>query len=131
MLPRCRSKPTSFYNAWRSHRADRYALAQLRGARTVGLSVLDTRVDGTDLSFKILISNEIDDQAGVEILGKIDDVSVLPYDPKTLELSEEQRGAHIILPPFRSSHRALPLLGRLSNLQMVQLLSAGVDEWIG
>lgn len=83
------------------------------------------------LPFKILVSNETDDQAGIELLSQIDDVETLPYDPNTLELTEEQYGADILLPPFRGSHRALPLLNRLPDLRMVQLLSAGVDEWIG
>ncbi|MFD1044215.1 NAD(P)-dependent oxidoreductase [Kibdelosporangium lantanae] len=83
------------------------------------------------MTLSILVSNETDDQAGIQLLGKIEGVNVLPYDPNTLELTEEQRGAQIMMPPFRGSHRALPLLGQLENLQMVQLLSAGADEWIG
>lgn len=80
---------------------------------------------------KVLASNEVDDQVGLELLGEIGGVQVLPYDPNTLDLSDEQLAAGILLPPYRGSHRALPLLDRLPALQMVQLLSAGVDEWAG
>ncbi len=61
----------------------------------------------------------------------ISGVQVVPYDPNTLDLSDEQLSADILLPPYRSSHRALPLLDRLPALRMVQLLSAGIDEWAG
>jgi phosphoglycerate dehydrogenase-like enzyme len=83
------------------------------------------------LPIKILVSNETDDQAGIALLSQIDNVATLPYDPNTLELTDEQLGTDVLLPPFRGSHRALPLLKRLPDLRMVQLLSAGVDEWIG
>lgn len=34
-----------------------------------------------------------------------------------------------MIPPYRGSHRPIPLLQQLPKLRMVQLLSAGVDEW--
>jgi phosphoglycerate dehydrogenase-like enzyme len=37
----------------------------------------------------------------------------------------------VLIPPYRSSHRPLPLLKQLPQLRMVQLLSAGADEWSG
>ncbi|MCE7009340.1 phosphoglycerate dehydrogenase [Kibdelosporangium philippinense] len=83
------------------------------------------------MSITVLVSNETDDRVGVERLEQIDGVEVLTYDPNTLDLTAEQRAAHILMPPFRGSHRALPLLNRLPELRMVQLLSAGVDEWSG
>lgn len=35
----------------------------------------------------------------------------------------------MLIPPYRSSHRPIPLLQQLPNLRMVQLLTAGADEW--
>jgi phosphoglycerate dehydrogenase-like enzyme len=83
------------------------------------------------LPVKILVSVETDDQAGLEPLSRINGAEVLPYDPAQPDLSDEQRAADILIPPYRSTHRGLPLLDQLPNLRMVQLLSAGVDEWIG
>nr|WP_042182575.1 NAD(P)-dependent oxidoreductase [Kibdelosporangium sp. MJ126-NF4]CEL15078.1 D-3-phosphoglycerate dehydrogenase [Kibdelosporangium sp. MJ126-NF4]CTQ93328.1 D-3-phosphoglycerate dehydrogenase (EC 1.1.1.95) [Kibdelosporangium sp. MJ126-NF4] len=81
---------------------------------------------------KILASNETDDQVGLRLLGSIGNVEVLPYNPNELdELTVDQYTADILLPPYRGSHRALPLLDKLPKLRMVQLLSAGVDEWAG
>ncbi|MBP2340210.1 phosphoglycerate dehydrogenase-like enzyme [Saccharothrix coeruleofusca] len=58
-------------------------------------------------------------------------LEVLTYDPNEPNLSSTQRAAEVLIPPYRSSHRPIPLLRQLSDLRMVQLLSAGVDEWIG
>jgi phosphoglycerate dehydrogenase-like enzyme len=79
----------------------------------------------------ILVSNETDDQVGHELLSRIPGVTVVPYDPNSTELTDRQRTANVLLPPYRSSHRPIPLLKQLPDLQMVQLLSAGVDEWAG
>jgi phosphoglycerate dehydrogenase-like enzyme len=80
---------------------------------------------------KILVSNESDDQVGRDLLGRIDGVEVLPYDPNSSQLTDEQRAADVLIPPYRSSHRPIQLLGQLPGLRMVQLLSAGADEWAG
>jgi phosphoglycerate dehydrogenase-like enzyme len=58
-------------------------------------------------------------------------MQVLTYDPNDSNLDGTQRAAEILIPPYRSSHRPIPLLQQLPALRMVQLLSAGVDEWIG
>ncbi|MEV4604905.1 NAD(P)-dependent oxidoreductase [Amycolatopsis sp. NPDC049253] len=78
---------------------------------------------------KVLISGEADDEVGHEILSQVDGVQVIEYDPNTEHLSGEQRGANVLLPPYRSSHRPIRLLSELPDLRMVQLLSAGADEW--
>lgn len=54
----------------------------------------------------------------------------LPYDPNIAQLTDEQRTATILIPPYRGTHRGLPLLAQRPKLRMVQLLSAGADEWI-
>ncbi len=80
--------------------------------------------------FRVLVSCESDDQIGQEILVTVPGLEVLTYDPNEPQLSDAQRAAEILVPPYRSSHRPIPLIRQLSALRMVQLLSAGVDEWI-
>ncbi|WP_225439921.1 NAD(P)-dependent oxidoreductase [Amycolatopsis eburnea] len=78
---------------------------------------------------KILVSDETDDVVGRDILGGLPGVEVLTYDPNVAELTSRQSDAAVLLPPYRSSHRPIPLLAQLGSLRMVQLLSAGADEW--
>ncbi|MEU4801220.1 NAD(P)-dependent oxidoreductase [Actinosynnema sp. NPDC023587] len=79
----------------------------------------------------VLVSIESDDRVGREILGQLPGVEVLPYDPAPARLNDMQRNAQILIPPYRGSHRPIPLVDQLPSLRMVQLLSAGVDEWAG
>jgi phosphoglycerate dehydrogenase-like enzyme len=79
---------------------------------------------------RILVSNEADDQVGVELLSRIDGADVVTYDPNE-PLPPENRHAEVLIPPYRSSHRPIPLLKQIRGLRMVQLLSAGADEWAG
>ncbi|MGM1064199.1 NAD(P)-dependent oxidoreductase [Saccharothrix sp. Mg75] len=78
---------------------------------------------------RVLVSNEPDDEVGVEKLSSLDGIEVCTYDPNVSELTDRQRESEILIPPYRSSHRPIRLLEQLPNLRMVQLLSAGVDEW--
>jgi phosphoglycerate dehydrogenase-like enzyme len=77
----------------------------------------------------VLVNHEADDQVGRRLLAESPDVHVLPYDPTTERLTSEQRAAEVLIPPYRGSHRPLGLLAQLPALRMVQLLSAGADEW--
>jgi phosphoglycerate dehydrogenase-like enzyme len=79
---------------------------------------------------QILVSNESDDRVGVELLSRIKGAEVVTYDPNK-PLPQEHCGAEVLIPPYRSSHRPIPLLKQLPKLRMVQLLSAGADEWAG
>ncbi|GAA1983211.1 NAD(P)-dependent oxidoreductase [Amycolatopsis minnesotensis] len=78
---------------------------------------------------QVLVSQETDDQVGAQILGGVDGVEVVLYDPNTDQLDERQRGADVLVPPYRSSHRPKRLFVQLEKPRMVQLLSAGLDEW--
>jgi phosphoglycerate dehydrogenase-like enzyme len=82
------------------------------------------------MNVQVLVSQETDDQVGVELVSQIDEVQVLTYDPNE-QLSSEKCNADVLIPPYRSSHRPIPLLKQLTSLRMVQLLSAGADEWSG
>ncbi|WP_245572514.1 NAD(P)-dependent oxidoreductase [Actinokineospora enzanensis] len=80
-------------------------------------------------NLRVLVSSEPDDAVGRELLSQLSGVRVIAYDPNADELNNDQAAADVLIPPYRSSHRPIKLLGYLSNLRMVQLLSAGVDEW--
>jgi phosphoglycerate dehydrogenase-like enzyme len=80
-------------------------------------------------ALRVLVSNEEDDEVGVRLLGQAPGLDAILYDPNAGELSDQQRVAEVLIPPYRSSHRPIPLLKQLPNLRLVQLLSAGVDEW--
>jgi phosphoglycerate dehydrogenase-like enzyme len=76
----------------------------------------------------VLVSREEDDEIGAELVGQIPGVEVVRYDPN-VDLPTEARDAQILIPPYRSSHRPIPLLAQLPDLRHVQLLTAGADEW--
>jgi phosphoglycerate dehydrogenase-like enzyme len=80
---------------------------------------------------QVLVSTEPDDGVGREILSTIPDVEVVGYDPNEARLSSSQQAAAVLIPPYRGSHRPIQLLQQLPELRMVQLLTAGVDEWAG
>lgn len=50
------------------------------------------------------------------------------HDPDQ-PLPPEKCAAEVLIPLYSRSHRPIPLLKQLPNLGMVQLLSAGSDEW--
>jgi phosphoglycerate dehydrogenase-like enzyme len=79
---------------------------------------------------RVLVSREEDDEVGARIVGALPDVEVVRYDPNE-DLPTAARDAAVLIPPYRSSHRPIPLLRQLPDLGHVQLLSAGADEWAG
>lgn len=78
---------------------------------------------------RILVSSEADDTEGYGYLNAVPGLEIVEYDPNDLALSDSQRSVQLLMPPFRGSHRPLGLIESLPDLRMVQLLSAGVDEW--
>jgi phosphoglycerate dehydrogenase-like enzyme len=78
---------------------------------------------------KVLVSHEPDDQVGRQLLAELSGLEVLSYDPTADRLTGEQQAADVLVPPYRGSHRPLGLLAQLPAPRMVQLLSAGADEW--
>lgn len=78
---------------------------------------------------RVLVSHEPDDAVGRQLLAEVPAVEVLPYDPTAGGLSPTQQAADVLIPPYRGSYRPRDLLKQLSALRMVQLLSAGADEW--
>ncbi|UKD50731.1 phosphoglycerate dehydrogenase (plasmid) [Amycolatopsis sp. FU40] len=80
---------------------------------------------------KALVSQETHDEIGRRLLAAVPGIEVLPYDPAAAELTPEQRTAEVLVPPYSRSHRPRRLVPQLPELRMVQLLSAGADEWQG
>ncbi len=78
---------------------------------------------------KVLVSVETDDLVGHQLFGQLESVEVVPYDPAATELDDNQRLAEIFVPPYRGTPRPMPLMAQMPRLKMVQLLSAGTDEW--
>jgi phosphoglycerate dehydrogenase-like enzyme len=79
----------------------------------------------------VLVSQEEHDEVGRRLLAELPDVQVLPYDPTAEQLTAEQAESEVLIPPYSGSHRPRGLLGQLPKLRLVQLLSAGADEWQG
>ncbi|HSX69053.1 NAD(P)-dependent oxidoreductase [Nocardioides sp.] len=79
---------------------------------------------------RVLVSRETDDEVGAQMIGALPGVEVVRYDPNN-DLPDEDRDAAVLIPPYRSSHRPIPLLAQLPALRHVQLLTAGADEWAG
>lgn len=77
----------------------------------------------------VLVSNEPDDKAGYDYLRRVPGLQIVGYNPNDLVMDDSQLAAELLMPPYRGSHRPLALVDQLPNLRMVQLLSAGVDEW--
>lgn len=77
---------------------------------------------------RVLVSREEDDEIGAQLLADVPGVEVIRYDPNA-DLPDEARTAAVLIPPYRSSHRPIRLLQQLPDLRLVQLLSAGADEW--
>lgn len=78
----------------------------------------------------VLVSAETEDRSGAELINAIPAASVLRYDPNE-RLFGDQRRARVLIPPYRRSRRAIPLMADLPDLDLVQLLSAGTDKWKG
>ncbi|TDB77310.1 2-hydroxyacid dehydrogenase [Micromonospora sp. KC723] len=69
--------------------------------------------------------------AGVELLGEVPPgVTVEPWTDPAAPPSDPS-GVRFWVPPFLAAGDATAMLGRLPDLAVVQLLSAGADTWTG
>ncbi|GAB2990309.1 2-hydroxyacid dehydrogenase [Amycolatopsis acidiphila] len=67
---------------------------------------------------------------GVRALAEIPDVKAVRYTPgEPLPLEAAQ--AEVLIPGTHRGDDRAALLGRLPNLKLVQLLSAGAEDWVG
>ncbi|GAA1861500.1 2-hydroxyacid dehydrogenase [Pseudonocardia ailaonensis] len=67
---------------------------------------------------------------GQEYLADVPGVETLVYDA-TRSLPEGAEEAEVLVPPFLATGEAVALARRLPKLQLVQLLTAGADAWVG
>jgi phosphoglycerate dehydrogenase-like enzyme len=76
---------------------------------------------------KVWIAHE----KGRELLGALPDGVELEVCADAATLPSDPAGVRFWVPPFGSTVRAADLLPKLIDLQVVQLLSAGADSWVG
>jgi phosphoglycerate dehydrogenase-like enzyme len=67
---------------------------------------------------------------GIEALGTVPGVTPVRYDPDG-PLPAEAASAQVLVPPFLASTQVVRLVERLPELRLVQLLTAGAENWIG
>lgn len=67
-------------------------------------------------------------QEGVAALAGVPDVRVAQYDPQG---PLPDQAAQVLVPPFLATGEAVALAAQLPELQLVQLLTAGAETWIG
>lgn len=69
-------------------------------------------------------------EAGLAALADVPGVRAVRYDP-TAALPPEAETAQVLIAPFLSTGDVVAKLGQLPKLQLVQLLTAGAEAWIG
>ncbi|WP_085910869.1 MULTISPECIES: 2-hydroxyacid dehydrogenase [Pseudonocardia] len=67
---------------------------------------------------------------GVEILSEVDGLRPVLYDPEK-PLPDEAATARALVPPFLATSDAIALTDGMPKLEIVQLLTAGAEAWIG
>ena len=67
---------------------------------------------------------------GAAILSEVDGLRPVVYDPDR-PLPDEAGTARALVPPFLANSDALKLTGGMPELELVQLLTAGAEAWIG
>lgn len=74
----------------------------------------------------VLVSHD----EGIELLGGVPGVTAVRYDPDG-KLPAEARTAQVLVPPFLATSEAVALAADLPELRLVQLLTAGAENWVG
>jgi phosphoglycerate dehydrogenase-like enzyme len=72
----------------------------------------------------------VPDDFGMSALSGIDGVELVRYD-RDRPLPPGADRAQVLIPGFLATQETVELIRRLPNLQLVQLLSAGAEFWIG
>ncbi|MDG4829408.1 2-hydroxyacid dehydrogenase [Solwaraspora sp. WMMD1047] len=70
-------------------------------------------------------------EQGRELIGTVPDGVVVEVAPGPDELPSDPAGVRFWVPPFLAQADAVRAAARLSDLRVVQLLSAGADAWVG
>ena len=72
----------------------------------------------------------VPDDFGMSVLSGIDGVEPVRFDANQ-PLPPQAAHAEVLIPGFLSQNRTLPLIEQLPNLKLIQLLSAGAEQWQG
>ncbi|WP_433275429.1 2-hydroxyacid dehydrogenase [Pseudonocardia xinjiangensis] len=67
---------------------------------------------------------------GMSALADVPGISPVRYDVDG-ELPEAAETAQVLVPDFLATQEAVAMTAKLPNLQLVQLLSAGAEHWVG
>jgi hypothetical protein len=67
---------------------------------------------------------------GIAALSAVQGVHAVRYDPDA-PLPPEAAAAQVLLPPFLASPRVVEIVEHLPELRLVQLLTAGAENWVG
>jgi phosphoglycerate dehydrogenase-like enzyme len=67
---------------------------------------------------------------GLGVLRAVPGVDPVRYDPDA-PLPAEAAAAQVLVPPFLASTRVVRLVEELPELRLVQLLTAGAENWVG
>ncbi len=67
---------------------------------------------------------------GAEILSGVDGLDPVVYDPEK-PLPDEAAHARVLVAPFLAGSDAVGIIEQVPNLELVQLLTAGAETWIG
>jgi phosphoglycerate dehydrogenase-like enzyme len=68
--------------------------------------------------------------AGITALADVPGVRAIRYGPEA-PLPAEAEGAEVLVAPFNATDELVAALGRMPELRLVQLLTAGAETWIG
>ncbi len=81
----------------------------------------------------MVITVLVPDEQGVEALAEIDGVRALVYDAKNPDepLPPGAEDAEVLVPGFLVETDPDTFFGRLPNLRLIQLTTAGAENWIG
>ncbi|NMI01383.1 2-hydroxyacid dehydrogenase [Pseudonocardia acidicola] len=69
-------------------------------------------------------------EEGVATLSGVPGVTPVRYDPEH-DLPEAAATAQVLVPPFLATSEAVALTEKLPGLRLVQLLTAGAENWVG
>jgi len=66
----------------------------------------------------------------VAALGRVPGIALVRYDPDG-PLPDEAASAEVFVPPFLASAKVVEMVEHLPALRLVQLLTAGAENWVG
>jgi phosphoglycerate dehydrogenase-like enzyme len=72
----------------------------------------------------------VPDEEGAAALADVEGIEVVRYDPEG-DLPDAATLAQVLIPPFLAGPAAMPVVQRLPELRLVQLLTAGAEAWVG